>query len=219
MVLAEHEDGNIEVSRFVTLSEPDHNEKEIVEGLLQVLEDAPNAELVSWGGAMHDLPLLVLGALKHGLTLPKGWQWMAFGSDGRVRHIDFARVLTGGFKMKPVHQAEYLASLNIPAKLSAAPWAVTKLIYAEQWDLVQEVCEGDVVSCALLLARWRKLHDPRIAFEVVEERILRHVAQLRAGRGYTAQLQAVRSTAFQTKLDQTRRDQERLAPWLGGIAA
>lgn len=220
MVLSEHADGNLEVSRLVTLSAPDHSEREVVEGILQVFADAPeNAELVSWGGVMHDLPLLVLGALKHGLSLPKGWQWMAFGGDGRVRHIDLARVLTGGFKMKPVHLSEYLASLNIPGKMSAAPWAVTRLIYAGQWNIVQEACEGDVISCALLLARWRKLHDPRASHDVAEERILRQVAQLRAGRGYVRQLEVGRSGSFQAQLAQAKLEMERFAPWLCDEAA
>lgn len=220
MLLTEHRDGNLEVSRFVTLSAPDHTEQEIVEGLLQVFQDAPEgSELVSWGGAMHDVPLLVLGAMKYGLTLPRSWQWMAFGGDGRVKHIDLARVLTGGFKMKPIHQAEYLAALDIPAKLSAPAWTVAKLIYAGAWEQVQEICEGDVISEALLLARWRKLQDPRVSYELAEERILRQVADLRAGRAYIRPLERRRSMSFQAQLAQAAQDQERLAPWLLDEAA
>ncbi|WP_303762753.1 hypothetical protein [Sphingobium yanoikuyae] len=52
MVLTEHPDGNADVTRFVTLSAPDHTEKEIVAGLLDVLADAPaDADLVSWAGS------------------------------------------------------------------------------------------------------------------------------------------------------------------------
>src|SRR3569623_234400 len=104
MVLVEHPDGNIDVSRFVTLSQPDHDARAVVAGLLQVLADAPEgAELVSWAGMLHDVPLLTLGAMRHGLTLPKGWGWLGFGGNDPVRHLDFARTTTGGFKMKPVH--------------------------------------------------------------------------------------------------------------------
>lgn len=220
MLLAEHPEGNLEVSRLVTLSAPDHSEREIVEGLLQIFQDAPeNTELVSWGGCMHDIPMLVCGAMRYGLTLPRAWQWMSFGGDGRNRHIDFARILTGGLKMKPIHQSEYLAALDIPGKLSAAPWQVAQLIYAGNFDRVQEVCEGDVISCALLLARWRKLHDPRVGHEVVEERILRQVSELRAGRGYVGQLRAGRTASFKAHLEQAVLDMERLAPWLIDEAA
>lgn len=220
MVLVEPSEGNLEVSRFVTLSAPDHSEREIVEGLLQVFEDAPEgAELATWGGCMHDIPMIVCAAMRHGLTLPRSWQWLAFGGDGRNRHIDFARILTGGLKIKPVHMSEYLASLDIPCKMSAAPWEVARLIYAGNFDKVQEACESDVISCALLLARWRKLHDPRVGHEVAEERILRQVAELRAGRGFVRQLDARRATRFKAQLEHARQDLDRLAPWLSSEAA
>jgi hypothetical protein len=212
LVLTEHPDGNIDVTRFVTLSQPDHDERAVVAGILQVLAEAPkNAELVSWAGMLHDVPLLTLGAMRYGLTLPKGWGWLSFGGNDPVRHIDFARTTTGGFKMKPVHMAEILASLDIPAKISVPAFAVARLIYAGEWDAVQEACEGDVISTALLLARWRQLHDPRADAGVVEDRILRRVRELRDGRGYVAALQARRQARFAAQLEQAANDAEALA--------
>ena len=220
MVLVEHPDGNIDVSRFVTLSQPDHDERAVVKGILQILADAPaGAELVSWAGMLHDVPLLTLGAMRHGLTLPKGWGWLGFGGNDPVRHIDFARTTTGGFKMKPVHMAEVLASLDIPAKISVPAFAVARLIYAGQWDAVQEACEGDVISTALLLARWRQLHDPRADAAAVEDRILRRVAELRAGRGYVAALDARQTARFDAKFAEAANDATVLAPWLADEAA
>ena len=49
--------------------------------------------------------------------------------------------------------AEVLAALDIPAKISVPAFAVARLIYADQWDAVQEACECDVISTALLLAQ------------------------------------------------------------------
>ncbi len=220
MVLVEHPDGNIEVSRLVTLSKPDHDERQVIEGVLQVLAEAPpGAELVSWAGMLHDVPLLTLGAMRHGSTLPKGWRWLGFGGNDPARHLDFARVMTGGFKMKPCHLAEVLASLDIPAKISIPAFAVARMIYAGQWDLVQEACEGDVVSCALLLARWRRLHDPRAEVDSVQDRILRQVIELRSGRGYVAALEARRETRFRAKLAGAANDAAVLAPWLDLKAA
>jgi hypothetical protein len=220
MVLVEHPDGNIDVSRFVTLSQPDHDERVVIAGVLQLLADAPEgAELVSWAGMLHDVPLLTLGAMRHGLTLPKGWGWLAFGGNDSVRHIDFARTTTGGFKMKPVHMAEILASLDIPAKISVPAFAVARLIYAGQWDAVQEACEGDVISTALLLARWRQLHDPRTDAAAVEDRILRQVIELRDGRGYVAALAARRAASFAAVCAATANDAAILAPWLETEAA
>lgn len=215
MVLVEHPDGNLDVARFVTLSQPDHDERAVIAGILQVLADAPEgAELVSWAGMLHDVPLLTLGAMRHGLTLPKGWGWLGFGGNDPVRHIDFARTTTGGFKMKPVHLAEILASLDIPAKISVPAFAVARLIYAEQWDAVQEACEGDVISTALLLARWRQLHDPRANATTVEHRIIRHVIELREGRGYTTALKLHLAARFSDALKKAANDATTLAPWL-----
>ena len=113
--------------------------------------------------------------------------------------------------MKPVHMAEVLATLDIPAKISVPAFAVARLIYAGQWDAVQEACEGDVISTALLLARWRQLHDARAEVGVVEDRILRRVTEVRAGRGYVAALQARQAARFAAQLERAANDAEVLA--------
>jgi hypothetical protein len=153
------------------------------------------------------------------MSLPKDWLWMAWGGDGRVRHIDLARVLTGGSKMKQVHLSEYLAALDIPAKISAPPFAVARLIETEAYDLLQGVVEGDVISTALLLARWRRMLDPRADIDVVEDRILRQVEELRAGRGYIPALQAHRAANLRKRLEAAANDAKVLAPWLDAEAA
>lgn len=220
MVLTEHDDGNVDIARMVTLSAPDHSERDVIAGILQVLGECPKGtNFVSWAGSFHDLPMLVCAAMRYGLTLPDDWRWMAFGGDGRQHHIDFARVLTGGFKMKPIHQAEYAAALDIPAKLTAAPFMVAKFINAGQWELVQSVCEGDVITGALLLARWRKLFDSRADIDVVEDRILRRVGELRAGRGYLASLDAHRAAGFTRRCNAALDQADALAPWLEFKAA
>src|SRR5690606_31612811 len=88
MVLTEDQAGGISVTRFTTLSQPEHDERDIVAGILQVLEEAAShAELVSWAGMLHDVPMLTLAAMRHGLTLPKGWGWLGFGGNDTVRHL------------------------------------------------------------------------------------------------------------------------------------
>ncbi len=83
-----------------------------------------------------------------------------------------------------------------------------------QWDLVQEQCEGDVISTALLLARWRKLHDPRLAADIAENRILRRVIELRTGRGYIGAPEARRSAHFKAQVAKADNDALILPPWL-----
>lgn len=80
MVLVEDDQGGVDVSRFVTLSAPDHDERAVVAGVFQVLAEAPeDAEIVTWMGLAHDLPLLISACMRHGLALPKGWGWLAHG--------------------------------------------------------------------------------------------------------------------------------------------
>ena len=163
--------------------------------------------------------MLSLAAMRHGLSLPKNWRWLGFGGNDPVRHLDFARTTTGGFKMKPVHMAEILASLDIPSKITVPAFAVARLIYAGQWNAVQEACECDVISTALLLARWRQLHDDRADASVVEDRILRQVVELRAGRGYTAALEARRQARFAKALSDAANNAAALSPWADEDAA
>lgn len=220
MVLVEDPQGGVDVQRFVTLSAPDHNEREVLGGILQVLADAPtDAEIVTWMGLAHDIPLLVSGCMRHGLSLPRGWGWLAHGGFHKERHLDLARAYTAGMRMKPVHLSEVLAAMDIPGKLTCPPFAVTNLIYAGRWDEVQSACEVDVISTALLLARWRRLTDGRAEADAVEDRILRRVIEVREGRGYIAALEGHRQQRFETKFAKAANDAVVLAPWLGAEAA
>ena len=192
LVLFEHSQGSIDVSRFETFAAPDLDERGIVLALHRLLSELPErAEIVTWGGAWHDLPLLKNCTLRHGLSLPRGRSWMAWSGEGKANHIDLCRILGAG-KMKPVHMSEYAASLNIPAKITAPPFAVAGLIKAGDFESVIEVVEGDVITTALILARWRKLLDPRARSDVAEDRILRQVEELRSTRRYIPALRAHR---------------------------
>ncbi|GAA4760410.1 hypothetical protein GCM10023219_00020 [Stakelama sediminis] len=220
MLLVESPQGGMDVQRFVTLSAPDHSERQVLEGVLQVLADAPSdAEIVTWMGMAHDLPILISGCERYGLTLPRGWAWLAFGGTDRQRHLDLARIKTANMKMKPIHLAEVLAAMDIPGKITCPPFAVTGLIYAGRWEDVQSACEMDTVSTSLLLARWRRLTDGRAQADAVEDRILRRVIELRAGRGYIAALEAHRQRRFAGKLTEAANDAAVLAPWLDSDVA
>lgn len=220
MVLVEDSQGGIDVSRFVTLSMPDHSERDVLAGILQVLDETPaNAELCTWMGLAHDIPVFISGCMRHGLTLPRGWGWLAHGGFHKERHLDLARAKTAGMKMKPIHLAEVLAAMDIPGKLTCPPFAVTNLIYAGRWEDVQSACEVDVISTACLLARWRRLTDARAEADAVEDRILRRAIELREGRSYIGALAAHRQRRFAAKVARAANDATTLAPWLEHDAA
>ena len=220
MVLVEDAQGGVDVRSFVTLSAPELDERGVVAGVLRVLADAPpDAELCTWMGLAHDVPLLIAAAMRHGLLLPRGWGWLAHGGFHRDRHIDLARALTAGMKIKPIHLAEVLAAMDLPGKITCPPFAVTRLIEAGRWEEVASACEVDVISTALLLARWRRLTDPRAEAEAVEDRILRRVIEQRPDRGYITALQAHRDRRFAEQYAKAANDAAVLAPWLDQDAA
>lgn len=219
MVLIQDDQGGIDVSRFITLSAPDYDERSVLKGILQVLADAPdNAELCTWMGLAHDIPILVSGCMRHGLTLPKGWGWLAHGGYHKSRHLDLAHSYTAGMKMKPIHLAEVLAAMDIPSKITAPAFAIAQMIYAGRWDAVAEACEIDVFGTACLLARWQTLIDGRSPVEAVEDRILRRVIELRGGRSYIPALEAHRLSRFKASIALAANDAKALAPWLDEAA-
>lgn len=220
MVLIEHIDGGADVLAFETFSAPDFDERGVVGGLLKLLGAAPpNAELASYAGSAHDIPMLVLAACRLGLTIPPRWRWMAYNGGDPKRHFDFARHVTGGLRMNLVHMAEIAAAFDIPAKISVPAAAVAKLIKAGRWEAVVEAVEGDVITLALLLARWRKLSDEDADPAIVEDRILRRIIELRPGRGYVEALKEHRRGRFAAKLKRAENDVAVLAPWLEQAAA
>lgn len=191
-------DGNISPIEMITLSAPEYDEREILQGIATILKRTParESEIVSYGGADHDIPLLVARSMRHGLTLPKGWSQLAFGGRGSAPQLDLLRVLTGGTKLKLVHMSEFAAVLDIPAKLKGRASSVDHHIRAKDWDSVQEMCEVDVITTALLYASWCTLIDGRCSVSTVHDRIYRKVEELRAGRAYIPTLTAKRQQLY-----------------------
>lgn len=205
MVCATHDDGNIVPSSLHTFTAADFDESSILEQLFTVVGDLPpGTELVTYGGCWADVPLVVVRAMKHGLTLPRPWKWMAWGGQGNVPHIDLMRVLTGSSKMKASHMAEFAAVCDIPAKMSAAPWSAAELIRRSEWDRVAEMGEADCITTALLFAAWRRLHEGGAGVEVVHDRIYREVETLCAGRRYIPIIKERRRQLFEHQASSAR---------------
>lgn len=217
-LLIPHEDGNLQVSRFETWSAAEKSERQIVAGIFDLLRSAPEGtRLLSWAGAWHDIPILKRAALSHGLTLPVDWRWIAWGGEGRVPHVDLCRILTGGAKIKLVHMAEYAAATNVPCKLSAAPFSVARLARSGDWSTVEEIVETDVITTALLGARWLKIHDRRAEaadIEVVIDRLIRQFVEMRPNRRYVRKLADYRAQSMHARMLAARRAAAVLAPWL-----
>lgn len=208
MVCATHDDGNIVPVSLDTFSAPELDEADILKRIFAIVDDLPKdaTELVTYGGVWADVPLVVIRAMKHGLTLPGAWAgWMPWGGQGKCPHVDLMRVLTGSSKMKASHMSEFAAVLDLPVKITAAPWRAAEFMKNGEWQRVQEMCESDCIATAMLFAAWRLTFDGRSSLPVVVDRICRVTIEICPGRGYTPAIVAKRQQLLQQRTDEAWR--------------
>lgn len=204
LVCATHDDGNIVPVSFDTFSAATLDEKAILEKVFAIVDQFPpdSTELVSYGGCWADVPRLLVRGMKYGLVLPRPWHsWVPFGGQGKVPHIDLMRCLTSASKMTASHMAEFAAVMDLPAKMTAVPWAAAELIRRADWQRVEEMCEADCITTALLFARWRRSFGGPPA-DVVEDRICRMVEELCPGRRYIPALKARRQAIHDQRVQE-----------------
>lgn len=199
--------GNIVPAEMMTWSLANMDEKQILTEFFRYLSTMPAAsvELVSFGGEAHDLQILRCRSMAHGLTLPRGFEWMAFPSSQKSPHLDLSRALTNGLKMRQCHLAEFLAVINMPSKFVAASWSVTRLANAGDWATIESVCEGDVIATAFLFASWKGLVDGRVPVWTVHDRICSRVQELRPERSYIKCLLATRGRLYDEQMCAAKR--------------
>jgi 3'-5' exonuclease len=195
--------GALWASEMFTLSLADMDEAQILTRLFQYIGSMPanDIELVTFGGSNHDLPVLACRAMAHGLQLPKALSWLAFGGTAKAPHLDLLRVLTGGFKMRQCHMAEFAAVMDLPSKFVASSWTITRLANRGDWKKIEEVVESDVITTSMLFASWRALLTGGAVWSV-HDQICRKVQELRPERSYLETLQAMRRRLY----DQQMRD-------------
>lgn len=145
------EDGRLLADSLQTLCCPEQTDGELLKRFFEAINALPaNAQVVSWGGSCSDEPQLRLAAMRLGMSLPKRFvvpfqQGKRHGSG----HVDLMNHLCGDAVR--VHLAEYCAALRIPAKVTAAPIAVSDLVARGKWSLVKSICENDALSTAAVL--------------------------------------------------------------------
>lgn len=198
--------GNIVPSEMMTWSLKNMTEKQILSEFFRYLSAMPegSVELVSFGGEAHDLQILRCRAMAHGLSLPRGFEWMAFPSSLKSPHLDLSKVLTNGLKMRQCHLAEFAAVINMPSKFVAASWTITRLANAGEWETVEAICEADVIATSFLFASWKGLLDSRVPVWTVHDRICSRVQELRPDRAYIKCLMATRSRLYEEQVLQAK---------------
>lgn len=184
LVLTEADDG-LRPVRMETRGLPEQDEAAILKSFFADLEQLGSVQLVTWGGFHTDLPQILMAAMDAGLRLPASLAalqspWRRDGSG----HLDLCTEMCGG--AAPAHLAEVAARLNIPAKLTCRPDLVSRLMEQGKWSSVRSVCEGDVLTCAALLMRWRRLAGGSTSVLEAMRRLTRFVAEHCDHRSYAA---------------------------------
>lgn len=142
----------LSLERFQTFGRPEHDEREIVRRLFALIDDEPDAAVVTWGGAAMDLPVLRAAALTHGFRLPPQLHGPArHYRQPERRHLDLGISLKGDAPY--VHLAEIALRTGIPAKMAMAANEVGHAAERGKWSVVKEQAEADTVTTALLLSR------------------------------------------------------------------
>jgi hypothetical protein len=184
LVMTEAEDG-LRPVRLETRGLPEQDEADVLKAFFADMEQLGHIRLVTWGGFHTDLPQILIGAMDAGLRLPSSLK--ALQSPWRrdvSGHLDLCGELCGG--AAPAHLAEISARLGIPAKLTCRPDLVSRLMEQGKWSAVRSVCEGDVLTTAALLMRWRHLSSGTASVLEATRRLTGFVAKHCAHRAYAA---------------------------------
>jgi predicted PolB exonuclease-like 3'-5' exonuclease len=114
--------------------------------------------LVTWNGRSFDLPVLLLRALRHGVSFP----WYYQERDYRYRysqdgHLDLCDFLAdhGAARMTSLSGAARL--IGLPGKDGVDGSQVEGLYHAGQLEALRQYCLSDVVQTAFVFLRYRLL--------------------------------------------------------------
>lgn len=165
------------------------DESEIVQHTLRALEFAAvDGLIVTFNGQRHDLPLLMARAMKYRISLPPSMDLLKEGPRHEDRNVDLMQRFSRSGAGKWAGMAAYAAALDIPAKMTAAPTAIPELVERGKWSAVREHVEGDVITTALLYARWRGLLPHSRSSAEDEAAIVGGILSSRSFRSYAGTL-------------------------------
>lgn len=182
LVMSQGDDG-LRPVRMHTCGAPEQDEAGIVRTFFADMERLTAVQLVTWNGFGSDLPHLLLAAAATGLRLPTCLAKLhAPWPRGSGAHIDLMAEMCGGADR--VHLAEIAAKLDIPVKLTCRPDLVSKLMEQGKWSSVKAVVEGDVLTTAMVLMRWRHLSGGSVSILEMTQRLASFVAGHCGHRAY-----------------------------------
>jgi predicted PolB exonuclease-like 3'-5' exonuclease len=140
---------------------PGKNESEIIEGFFKFIEKN-KPKLVSFNGRNFDMPMLLIRALKHNLSIPTYFDNSNKWDNYRSRysenfHIDLIEVL-GSYGAVRGLKLDVLAQMaGLPGKFDVHGDEVYKLFFDEEYQKIEEYCESDVLNTYWLWLKYEML--------------------------------------------------------------
>jgi predicted PolB exonuclease-like 3'-5' exonuclease len=157
----------------------DQRERQLLEDFSRFVGRA-RPVLVTYNGRSFDLPVIVMRALCHAISLP--WYYRdrdiryRYSSDG---HLDLCDWLADHGASRAGKLDAISRLIGLPGKLAVDGSQVEGLYHAGHLESIQQYCLADVAQTALLFLRFRLLQG-QIAPDVYRERTEALVAALAA---------------------------------------
>lgn len=156
------EDGHIKLFSFCQES---MSEQEMIKRFLSVF-DKHFPTLVSWNGSAFDLPVLILRAMHYGLSAQGLLDQGDFNQARRYdnyqnryqhRHTDLMDCLAL-FNARNFQRLDELALfLGFPGKQGHSGYHVHDYVKTQDWKVLCQYCESDVINTWLIYLRWQLL--------------------------------------------------------------
>lgn len=141
------------VEELNVVANDEANEREIAEGLFAVLDQYPEAVLLTWAGERKDLPVLRRVAARHDLLLPPQLR------DPNIycrERLDMCRAVSARASFP--HLPEFAAATGVPCKPTPSK-SVGPAVEQGIWLQVRDQCLADVLTTATIAVRHLNSHS------------------------------------------------------------
>ncbi len=145
--------------RLTCLGTPAWNEAQLIQEMFRIIAGS-SPQLAGWNSGGFDLPVLIYRAMVHHITALGFYRAGANPYQGyRKRfdedwHIDLMDILSGYGASARLKLDEMAAVLGVPGKIGVDGSQVLPLYQAGQLEAIRTYCESDVLTTAMVYARY-----------------------------------------------------------------
>lgn len=166
-----------------------NDEGALLGALFTKLHMMADHQLVTWSGIAHDLVVMRMSAMEHGLRLPRQ---LVHGvrEHGRWLHRDLDVEMMAG-SGKHVHLTEVATRLRLPVKFADKASMVPMLLATGKLRRLAGIPEADVLTTALVLCGQLEIHGELGGATAAQIRLIQGVLQLRPEARYREYLERV----------------------------